>query len=353
MAQVALQPAPARQARPARKRGIATWKKLAVFTLILLLGGELVCRAYWLVLKRTPLWGFDSAWQHYYPQIRKSGVAAVPITNTDATYDVLILGGSTISDEFGSIGKRLGPALEERLGRPVRVYNLGFAAHNSRDSLLKYRRLAHQRFDLVIAYDGINDARMNNAPPGKFKADYTHCSWYGNLDFIERHPWLTQSSLLFTTRFTADRLAEVLGLAWYAPRHNPPAALREHGQDIRTRQSFLNHYEEIVTTAQRKGEPVVLMTFAYNIPENYRLEDYANQPMDPLALAMWGEPRHVAAAIDEHNDAVRELAQRHPEVIFIDQQRLLPRDSSVFFDCCHFKDEGCAQFVQHLLAGLR
>ena len=49
--------------------------------------------------------------------------------------------------------------------RNVRIFNLAMPAHTSRDSWLKYAALRDARFDLVIFYHGINEARVNNAPP--------------------------------------------------------------------------------------------------------------------------------------------------------------------------------------------
>ena len=121
-----------------------------------------------------------------------------PISNTGETYDILILGGSTISADYGSIGEHLRAGQQTRLGRPVRVFNLAYAAHNSRDSMLKHGSLAHQHLDLVVVYDGMNDTRMNNAPPGLFRNDYSHCMWYKHVNYFDNHPVLSRAALPFT-----------------------------------------------------------------------------------------------------------------------------------------------------------
>src|SRR5258707_744797 len=51
-------------------------------------------------------------------------------------------------------------------------------AGSSRDSLIKYLQLGDDQFELVIVYDGINDVRMNCCPREQFRDDYSHCSWY-------------------------------------------------------------------------------------------------------------------------------------------------------------------------------
>lgn len=344
-------------ARPERPSWRATLAKFTLSLSILLVGGELLCRTYWAATKGSPLLSPDVGWLAYYPKLRTSGALNGSIGNADEPFDVLILGGSTISDEFGDVGPLLAQGLERRLGRPVRVYNVATFAHNSRDSAVKRRLLAHQRFDLVVAYDGINDARMNNASADRFRDDYSHCRWYATLSTMERRPLLARSGLAFTAAFLLDRAAEESGLVWFIPRHRPTAELMGHGRHLRSRVAFRSNYEQIVAAADARGERVVLMTFAYHVPDDYTEEacaagrlDYANARPSPVEE--WGHPAHVTAAIEQHNDAIRELAADHPEVILVDQQKLLPRDGKTFTDCCHLTREGCVRFVDNVLAAL-
>jgi hypothetical protein len=331
--------------------------KIGLALSIFLIGGELLSRAYWAATKRTPLFTGQPGWESYYPQMRSSGALTDTIGNTDESYDVLILGGSTVSDDFGNIGPRLREGLERQLGRPTRVYNLALYGHNSRDSVLKHRYLSHQRFDLVVAYDGLNDARMNNAPPELFRDDYSHCRWYATLGFVERNPQLARSALLYSGKFALDRCGEESGLAWYIPRHRAGPDLTEHAREVKTAGPFRAHYEEIVTAATARGTRVVLMTFALHVPANYTEAactegqlDYANKRPDPVEL--WGKPEYVTAAVEQHNAVIRDLAAQHP-VVLVDQHALLPRNGKVFSDCCHLTDEGCALFVANVLGALK
>ena len=340
--------------QPARR----VWAcKIALLLTILLVGGELVSRVFWMLDRKAPLLARKSVWYAHYPQLRSSGVENAALSRTEGTYDILILGGSTISDEFGSIGTQLGNGLKQRLGKPVRVFNLAFAAHNSRDSMLKYRWLADQHFDLLVVYDGFNDTRMNNTPPGLYREDYSHCLWYKNLNRLDENPILFQSALPFTLLFTKDRFAEVTGLEWYLGRMNPDDEWTVYGKDVRTHVTLQRNLGEIVTTAKTRGERVVMMTFAYHIPADYSLEacragrlDYGYPTSTPVEL--WGKPAHVIAAMERQNNAVRELAAQHPEAVFVDQDRLMPRNAKHFADCCHLMEEGCTRFTQNILAAL-
>jgi hypothetical protein len=303
-------------------------------SVIFLVFGEIGSRLFWCYERGAPLLTVDGLWYAYYPQLRSSGVEDTVISNTDETYDILILGGSTISEAFGTIGTDLGDRLQKKLARPVRVFNLAFAAHNTRDSLLKFRRLARQRFDLIVIYHGINDARMNNAPPDQFRDDYSHCAWYRHLNFLDEHPRLCKAALPFTLVYTYDRVAEVTGLRWFAPRLNPRDELTEFGRDIRTKGPFGANLEEIVSAAKGEGARVLLMTYAYHVPAGFSLDDpkgeHPGYASGQSSFGIWGKPAYVVKAIDEHNAAIRELATRHPEALLVDQYKLMPRSGQIF-----------------------
>jgi hypothetical protein len=67
---------------------------------------------------------------------------------------------------------------------------------------------------------------------------------------------------------------------------------------------------------------------------------------------MWGEARHVTAAVDAHNAVIRELAQQYDHAVFVDQNGLIPKDGRHFVDACHFAPDGCDAFVDNLIPPL-
>jgi hypothetical protein len=325
--------------------------------LIMTVGGELVCRAFWMFDRKAPLLAPKILWYAYYPQLHTTGVEQAAQGRTADTFDILILGGSTISEDYGPIGTQLRDAMQKKTGKTARLFNLAYPAHNSRDSMLKYRWLAEQKFDLVVVYDGINDTRMNNAPPGLFRDDYSHCLWYKCVNRLDEHPCLFRAALPFTLLHVCDRITEETGLCWYASRLNPAEDTARYGKDVRTHATFQRNLRKIVESAKTRGERVVVMTFAHFVPENYSLEaclagrlDYATPTKTPIEI--WGVPEHVVDALKQQNAAVRELAQQHPELVFVDQERLMARTGKNFSDCCHFTEAGCTEFTRHILAAL-
>ena len=165
-------------AEGARSRRKRAWFAL-IGALCVLAAVEGACRVYWWT-RGVPL--LKSPARMHAPLYPRLAWVEQQWVGEDDLYDVLILGGSVVSDGFGSVGAQLAEELTARHGVRVRVHNVGARAHTSRDSLLKYRRLWRQKFDLVVVYHGINEVRANNCPPDLFREDYSHYSFYRNVD---------------------------------------------------------------------------------------------------------------------------------------------------------------------------
>ena len=232
----------------------------------------------------------------------------------------------------------------------MRITNLASPGRNSLDSRLKYEHLADKRFDLVLLYDGFNDVRMNNTPPGAFRADYSHDPRYAELQALARHREVSWFTLPFTAKFVASSFCRQMGLTTRTdPKWSSVA-------EIRSPEGFEANIEAIVRMAEQRGDTLVLMTFAYHIPDNYTDEayeagqlDFAGDKLTPLKL--WGEPQRVIRAVDGHNDAVRRVAQRN-DVLLVDQAAHLPGRGRYFRDPCHFTTEGNKLFVDNIIEAL-
>ncbi|MBM4266291.1 MAG: hypothetical protein FJ144_06735 [Deltaproteobacteria bacterium] len=179
------------------------WAAYLAFCFLLL---EAVARGYWTVTHGTGFLASPSRVAHevFYPELRAAGDTSDPEVRT-----LLLLGASALHPEFGNVEARLRRELEAG-GKPVRIVNLAVPAQSSRDSYLKYRFLEDRRFDLVIVYHGINEVRANNVPPGLFRKDYSHYSWYERVNRLEGGVALW-SVLGFTLTTLATRRSDVSG----------------------------------------------------------------------------------------------------------------------------------------------
>jgi hypothetical protein len=323
---------------------------LVVYVLALLVLVELTCRLAWRISGVSFLHAPNRIHHFFYPELEAAEEA--PDTRADGTYDVLVLGGSVL--QYGDVGAQLARALEEAYPVPVRVYSLAREAHTSLDSFYKYRHLADRRFDLVLFYHGINEARANNCPGEMFRDDYSHWGWYRLVaDYENGGERLLV--LPYTLNFACTKIGGKTGLLKFVPKHRPGEEWTRYGATIRTGKTFLANLGRIRELAVARGDPLLVMTFATHVVEGYTLErflagelDYAGRTM-PIEL--WGEPEHVLRAIAAHNRGVRTIAAQ-PGVYLVDQEAEMPRGRRCFTDVCHFTAEGQRAFVANLVKGI-
>ncbi len=320
---------------------------------------EIAARGYWALGYGLPLTaGLQDWYALYFPGLRDSGIAAVELETDDGYFDVLLLGGSVLDNLYDNRADAFRGALSKVTGEPVRLYNLAYPAHTTRDSVLKYRLLRDKPFDLVIVYHGINDTRMNNCPPEMFRDDYGHAAWYHEISRMESHARLFPYLVL---PFTAEHaMIRVLGgkhFEFYVARNRPNQAMTRFGSDIRTAASFRKNLEEIVTETGRAETPLLVMTFDWYLPENYSLESFMAGELDygrhSKEVEIWGNPSDIVAGMEAHNDVVRSFAEDAPgHVIFLDVEPIVPNGRRYWDDICHFSDAGERLWMEAITTAL-
>ena len=276
---------------------------------------------------------------------------------------VLILGGSTLNRGFCDAESRLQEQLASWLGRDVRIVNLAVAAQGSLDSYYKYWYLRDRHFDLVVLYNGINELRANDVPGELRRDDYSHYAWYEEVNFLVRHYDLTRYGLVlpFYLQHQAVSLdRKIISRGRKVPYNS--AGIRPEwmpfGASIKSAVPFRRNLERTLSLARAKREPVLLMTFAYAIPEEYsrvRFEQGAlgydrSKPGEPVE--MWGRPEDIIRGLQVHNDIIREAANG-TDVFFVDQDALMKHDPRNFIDVCHLSPAGSDQFVRHMVDKLK
>jgi hypothetical protein len=332
-----------------------TWRSLCHTTRLSLLvalavvtvtGLELVSRINWLGREHLPAVRTEAVWRMFFPEWNLAGVDT--LAAGDGMFHVLLLGGSALVKGFGDIEPRLQAALQTRLKRPVRVVNLAYIGRASLDSRIKYERLDHP-FDLVVVYHGINDAYLNNCPASAFRPDYTHADRFRHLRALEQHPEFSCFALPYTARYLVTSALDRLMLS-----NRPRRQWHKYGGNLKTPPCFEDNLERIAVLARARRARLLLMTFAYYIPADYTEEAFERRALDyaehSCAISLWGTPENVGRAIHAHNDAVRRIAARHDEALFVDQSQLMPVGKAYFDDICHLTPAGSERFVANILA---
>ncbi|MFN8854426.1 MAG: hypothetical protein ACK50P_02615 [Planctomycetaceae bacterium] len=345
-------------AGPVRRRGPRGGRlwlfRFIVVTVVTLVAGELGSRAFWYLRGGVPLTDPGRVLWSIYPGLRK--VDKHHPTNTDQTYDVLLLGASTLNPEFGPIELMLQERLTRELKRRVRTFNIAEAGHMSRDSLLKYQAVGADRFDLVVVYDNINETRANNCPPEIFQSDYSHFGWYLTANALAPYHGRARWGLPMTCRFLGTLAQRFLSSDKLVSQGDPRADWLPYGQTVRSADSLQHNLEEIVSIAQSRGETVVLMSFAFHFVDDYTREKFKKRQLDYCLhispTDIWGPHDQVRHGVEVHNEVITRVAHAHPEVIFVDQQGAIEKSGRLFNDSCHLTSEGCQIFVNNLVQEL-
>ena len=334
------------------------WARLVLLPVVLLLSAaaaELTARAYWSFRGHVPFGRPGLILYAFYPGL--SRIDALQPSRHDAYFDVLLLGGSSLHPGFGSVESALRERLSPKVLRRVRIFNLAWPGHTSRDGVLQYAAVGESRFDLVILYHGINDARANNAPPDVFKGDYSHFAWYDILNVMRGYHHRARFALPYSLRYLWKRIEVATHLGDYSPLEGPRNEWVRFGAEYRSRDALEDNLTTILERAAQVGDPVMLMTTVLYVPEDYSFERFRDRllpyQLHLTPLELWGEPRHVQGAVAAHNAVVRELARRFPNVVLVDQARLMERGRQYFNDAVHFTVLGSAVFVDHLVSALQ
>ncbi|GAB4159137.1 MAG: hypothetical protein Tsb009_36400 [Planctomycetaceae bacterium] len=339
MTNAASNPTPSPPAKSAWKRRLIFWPLYSLYLFVLCWMG---LKAYWYFTFDVPITRSvepDDVWRNYYPELWHTRVIQDHQTADDGDFDVLLLGGSVL--------EQTAPELERELkrfyGEKLRLYNVSKSAHTTRDSYHKWKRLGEKQFDLVVIYHGINDIRMNCCPDGEFRDDYTHCAWYAS---FERR---IQAKSLMIQGVGLDRSASKIGLG------APDEPLLDAGNTIKTTKAFRSNLNAIIQAANVKHTPVLLMTFASYLPENYSRAAFEAGELDygkgqhQLAAELWGHPRNVRKTLAAHNAVIRQLARENPQVVFIDQAKQMSQTGRHFSDPCHLTEKGIEAFVANMM----
>lgn len=341
------------------RRPQLTRRKRALFLLVLLvlmLGCvELACRGFWRLRGVPLLPGNGALYRATYQELIP--LRDDPPIADDDTLDVLLLGGSVASPQWGTIGEELQSRLEDSLGRSVRVHNGAFRAHTTRDSAIKTSVLADLPYDVVVVYHAINEVRANAVPAEAFRDDYGHYEWYAHANLLLRDDPLPLR-ILPTVRLALLQASLRQGRELLPLTKLGPDAMRYMGPEspVRTAAPFRANLEHIADTASARGAWVVVPTFATYVPDDYSAEAFAAGELDyadhHCSIELWGPVSFVRRGVEVHNDVIRELAAAREDVISVDLDADLPRGGELFDDVCHLTPEGCAQWAERVAAAI-
>jgi hypothetical protein len=324
-----------------------------LWILLLCVATEVAARIFWRIRYRVPLTGRPQILESFYPELRPLRKS---MRRTPERADVLILGGSVASNAWGNISTVLREELTRKLRRRVTVLNLAMPAHTTLDSYYKYRSLAEHRFAVVAIYHGINDVRTNNCPTALFRDDYSHYSWYRDLNSLFAHSEANLIVLPYTLEMLYNQIKTRLGYQPLVPTALPPKGWLDCGAEIKSARPFEVNLQRIIDLADSRDQRVLLMSFAFYLASDYSelaFQDMAlPYTLHSAPLQAWGRPEHVAAAVGVHNEIIHKLAGKNNQTLFLDQASIIPHESLFFNDPCHLTARGCLLFGESMAESL-
>ena len=168
------------------------FKFYMIYTLYIALLFEFVFRGFYAFsYKDTRIfWRPFVAIDHYAPGLIKEMGATVSARND--TFDILLLGGSVLTEQWGNIPNAMKKLLTDSLPMPFEIHNLANPARTSKDSWQNFQQLENQNYDVVILYHGINEVRFNHCPPEVFKKDYSHVDYYAKVNHLINNSFFHQ-----------------------------------------------------------------------------------------------------------------------------------------------------------------
>jgi hypothetical protein len=261
-------------------------------------------------------------------------------------FNILLLGGSVINKKWSSVEKNIKERVQNYRNKNVEVYNLAMPGHNSLDNLIKYKLLEDYNFDVIIYYENINEARVNNIDSVFFKNDYSHILWYRNIYSIIRHPEMKFTVLPFFFEFVYDRFNVKLNREKYILENLPDLSALERASPSKALPCFELNLEKINHITIRRGARLILSTYAYFVPQGINLNGtkddrkYYSQCKLSSPVTNWGKIPNTLISLKIHNEMIKSLTERNPEIIFFDFFKEIAPDPVYFCDICHMTNLG-------------
>lgn len=326
-----------------------------IFALLLLFVTEILLRCGLLFFGYPFLRPSDYLYTGFYNNVEP--VIAADIHRGGEVKNVLILGGSVVSTPWSHLENRLDTILQKYYGKRNKYafYNIAGAGHTSRDNAIKYGLLQDKQFDLVVYYEAINENRANNIPAKDFRKDYSHMRWYRDIYLLRSHPEINVTVIPYVLAKLISSVTDRLNHRVYISHERVDPQFAHYGADIKTEEPYRENLEEIIAIARKRGDRLLLMSYASYFPENVELTG-EQKDMDHFAgchyatpVVVWGTAANVKKGIDVHNRVLRALVAKH-RTLFLDMERRMPKDASLFCDVCHVSEPGAQRFAHELAA---
>jgi lysophospholipase L1-like esterase len=291
----------------------------------------------------------------------------------DSDYRIIAIGGSTteclILDHQESWPWLLQQDLGRLTGKKVWVGNVGKSGHNTRDHIYQARYLPPQFPDTnaVLLLVGINDFLLRLERDSEYNPDYLADKTHQNRQ-VRRAFWSFPNAFWsFPKNLYVYKLLSSIKLPdWFSEKTAPDPvhpfvqwrrhrAKAEIIQDLPDLGDGLKEYERNLRTMIKDLKHCKVRAVFMTQPTLWR-KDLSPGERDLLWMGYRGQRGgqyyYGVAALDQgmeiYNLKLKQVC-REENVECLDLAALLPKDTSVFYDDCHFNEPG-ARMVAGIIA---
>jgi hypothetical protein len=152
----------------------------------------------------------------------------------------------------------------------------------------------------------------------------------------------------YTLTYLFRQLQARMGARHYLPLHVLPDSSFRYGGVLKSPDSFERNIRGIASLAQERGDPLILVTYAFHMDPSYSAEAFATQRLDytlhTSPAELWGAPEHIVAGVEAHNERLRSVAVELG-LPLVDAARAIVGSSETFNDVAHLTIEGSLQLA--------
>lgn len=288
-------------------------------------------------------------------------------------YGILAIGGSTteciyLGDENGWT-QLLEGKLNSGSDQVITVGNVGSAGLGAPNHYLQLKHLVpqYEHIDMVMLLVGVNDflkALQLNGDFDDMTLEQNYRRTFKNYPRSLNQKWYRKTELWMHMRdinngwknlfahLTPDSLIAISNSKMEERRNTKQTDLLP---DLTT---SLDNYEadmrNIVSLTNQYNTRLVLMTQPVFWHEN--MSDYEEQltifGIPPTVNDLTYSTKALAAGMELYNDRLRHIAVEM-NIPLIDLSKTLPKDTSVFYDYCHFNLEGASKVADNVYDHLK
>ena len=253
------------------------------------------------------------------------------------TYRIVALGesttfGTTLTASDKPWTEFLEQIIQEKLKpqRPVQVINAGVPSYNLEHNLYRLPiDILPLKPDMIISYHGLNGFHLlNNALP----------RFYGHIPpAYKQRPLKLLADCEYRLKMMLYSRKQVSVLELHPPTFS---------NALQTK--FASDYEQMIQITQTNHVRLVLANYSMAVNDRSDVD-----VVEFYRGGGWPSVHYLIRANIAHSLIIKQLAQQHPEVCFVDTHPRLDGEHDKFIDLVHFNENGERQLAETIFAGIR